>query len=53
MYIGYTAKDSGRKFRNRCGTLEKFHGLGQRSNFSRDEPNLVSYFYEKFDIWFS
>ena len=25
-------------------------GLGQTSNFSSDEPNLVSHVYEKFDV---
>ena len=28
-------------------------GLGQTSNFSWDEPNLVSYVDEKFDFWLS
>ena len=27
--------------------------LGQTSNFSWDEPNLVSYVHEKFDVWLS
>ena len=28
-------------------------GLSQTSNFSGDEPNLVSYVHEKFDVWLS
>ena len=28
-------------------------GLGQTSNFSWDEPDSVSYVYEKFDFWLS
>ena len=28
-------------------------GLGHTSNFSGDEPNLVSYVYGKFDAWLS
>ena len=28
-------------------------GLGQTSNFSWDEPNLVSQVHEKFDVWLS
>ena len=26
-------------------------GLAQTSNFSWDEPNLVSHVHEKFDVW--
>ena len=28
-------------------------GRGQTTNFSQDEPNLVSQLHEKFDVWLS